>query len=322
MRLIRGLHNLERGRAGCVATVGNFDGVHLGHQAIIEQVVAGARALRLPALVSVFEPQPREYFSGAAAPTRLSRLREKSELLAAAGVDELLCVRFDAALAALPADEFVERLLVRGLGVRRLIVGDDFRFGRNRGGTVELLRALGSRHGYTVERAVTRIVDGARVSSTRVRHALAQGDLQQVRRLLGRDYRMDGRVVGGTAGRGGFDSVTIDPRRACPPLTGTFAALVHGAMAPAIEAMVTIDAPPQAASPRTLMALRVLDPAQVIQGRRVAVEFVHAIRPGGSAQRVESGRTALAEDLAAARAALAVRRGHASSLGQNRPPAA
>ncbi|WP_280564417.1 MULTISPECIES: bifunctional riboflavin kinase/FAD synthetase [unclassified Chromohalobacter] len=194
MELIRGLHNL-REAGPCVATIGNFDGVHRGHQAILDQLKSRATALGLPMTVVVFEPQPREYFAGEQAPPRLSRLRDKVELLAEYGAERIVCLPFNAALRGLTADEFIERVLIRGLGVKHLVVGDDFRFGCDRAGDFALLQRVGERRGFEVEHTRTFVLDDDRVSSTRVRTLLASGNFAQAARLLGRPYQLSGRVV-------------------------------------------------------------------------------------------------------------------------------
>ncbi|MFD2192175.1 bifunctional riboflavin kinase/FAD synthetase [Pistricoccus aurantiacus] len=195
MQLIRGLHNLREEHRGCVATIGNFDGVHRGHQAILEQLRDSARALSLPMTVVVFEPQPREYFAGDQAPPRLTRLRDKMALLAKCGVDRVLCLPFNESLRQLTAEEFISRVLVEGLCVRHLVVGDDFRFGCDRSGDFELLAKAGERRGFVVENTRTFALDGERVSSTRVRTLLASGNFAQAARMLGRPYSFSGRVV-------------------------------------------------------------------------------------------------------------------------------
>ncbi|XKE45122.1 bifunctional riboflavin kinase/FAD synthetase [Halomonas organivorans] len=195
MQVIRGLHNLRDEHRGCVATIGNFDGVHRGHQAILDQLRERARALALPVTVVVFEPQPREFFAGDQAPPRLTRLRDKVELLAEHGADRVLCLPFNDALRGLTAREFIERVLVRGLGVRHLVVGDDFRFGCDRRGDFSLLEVEGAEQGFGVEHTRTFLLDGERVSSSRVRTLLTSGNFAQAARLLGRPYRLGGRVV-------------------------------------------------------------------------------------------------------------------------------
>ncbi|MBB3231880.1 bifunctional riboflavin kinase/FAD synthetase [Halomonas stenophila] len=195
MQVIRGLHNLRDEHRGCVATIGNFDGVHRGHQAILDQLRERARTLSLPVTVVVFEPQPREFFAGDQAPPRLTRLRDKVELLAELGADRVLCLPFNDALRSLTARAFIDLVLVRGLGVRHLVVGDDFRFGCDRLGDFALLEAVGAEQGFGVEHTRTFLLDGERVSSSRVRTLLASGNFAQAARMLGRPYRLGGRVV-------------------------------------------------------------------------------------------------------------------------------
>ncbi|MEC9481909.1 MAG: bifunctional riboflavin kinase/FAD synthetase [Halomonas sp.] len=195
MELIRGLHNLREHHRGCVATIGNFDGVHRGHQAILDQLRDRAEALGLPVTVVVFEPQPREFFAGDQAPPRLTRLRDKACLLASYGAERILCLPFNEALRSLTARQFIERILIDGLGVRHLVVGDDFRFGCDREGDFALLNRVGATSDFGVEHTRTFLLDGERVSSTRVRTMLASGNFAQAARLLGRAYRYCGRVV-------------------------------------------------------------------------------------------------------------------------------
>ncbi|MBF7054283.1 bifunctional riboflavin kinase/FAD synthetase [Halomonas sp. KAO] len=195
MQVIRGLHNLRDEHRGCVATIGNFDGVHRGHQAILEQCREQARRLGLPVTVVVFEPQPREFFAEDQAPPRLTRLRDKVRLLGEAGVERVLCLPFNDALRSLTAEAFIQRVLIQGLGVRHLVVGDDFRFGCDRRGDFHLLTAVGEAEGFGVEHTRTFTTDDERVSSSRIRTLLASGNFEAAARLLGRPYRLGGRVV-------------------------------------------------------------------------------------------------------------------------------
>ncbi|GHC37052.1 bifunctional riboflavin kinase/FAD synthetase [Aidingimonas halophila] len=195
MQLIRGLHNLREAHHGCVATIGNFDGVHRGHQAILDQLRERARELGLPVTVVVFEPQPREYFAGEQAPPRLTRLRDKVRLLAEYGAERVLCLPFNESLRCLTARQFIDQVLVDGLGVRHLVVGDDFRFGRERDGDFTLLAEAGVEKGFDVEHTRTFLLDDERVSSSRVRTLLTSGNFFQAARMLGRPYQLSGRVV-------------------------------------------------------------------------------------------------------------------------------
>lgn len=197
MELIRGLHNLRPRHVGCVATIGNFDGVHLGHQAVLGQLVEKGQALGLPTTVIIFEPQPLEIFQPSKVPPRLTRLREKIQALKRYSVDRVLCINFNEHFAQLSAEDFIQRLLVDGLGVRYLVVGDDFQFGKGRSGNFAKLEQAGKDMGFQAVTMRTFSVDGERVSSTRVREALEQGNLEEAEKLLGRPYRMCGRVAHG-----------------------------------------------------------------------------------------------------------------------------
>ncbi|TVP54054.1 MAG: riboflavin biosynthesis protein RibF, partial [Halomonadaceae bacterium] len=207
MRLIRGLHNLQRLASqpdslfakGCVATIGNFDGIHRGHQVIIDQVRDQARVHKVPSVVMVFEPQPREFFAGREAPPRLTRFREKVEMLLAHDVDIVVCLQFNSRLRNLSALEFIDQVMVQGLSVKHLVVGDDFRFGCDRAGDFRLLQEVGEDKGFAVEHTRTIRVKGERISSTRVRQALAENRLADAQELLGRPYAISGRVVYGRA---------------------------------------------------------------------------------------------------------------------------
>ena len=231
MQLIRGLHNLKPGHRGCVATIGNFDGVHLGHQAVIGQLADKGAELHLPTTVVVFEPQPLEYFqSPDKVPPRLTRLREKIQALRRYSVDRVLCLRFNERLANMPAEQFIQRILVEGLGVHYLVVGDDFRFGAKRAGDFVLLRKAGEAQGFEVAPMHTFTIDGERVSSTRIRQALATGDLATAEKLLGRPYRMCGRVAhGAKLGRTiGIPTANVQLHRVATPVKGIYVVEVFG----------------------------------------------------------------------------------------------
>jgi riboflavin kinase / FMN adenylyltransferase len=229
MRLIRGQHNLRETDRGAVATIGNFDGVHLGHRAVFQRLLQRGRELGLPATVITFEPQPLEVFQPDAAPARLTRLREKLAAIRADGIDRVMVLEFGPKLAAMPADAFIDDILVHGLGVRFLLVGDDFRFGRNRGGDYALLRTRGAERGFEVENLHTITHGAERISSTRVRDALARGDLAQADHLLGRRYAMRGRVAhGDKRGRSiGFPTANLPLHRRASPLCGVYAVTVR-----------------------------------------------------------------------------------------------
>ena len=282
MEFIRGQHNLRPRHRGCVATIGNFDGVHLGHQAILAQLHEAAQRLRLPRLVITFEPQPQEYFAGPdTAPARLMRLREKLLALDGLGIERLLCLEFDQHLAALPAPAFIERLLVQQLGVRHLVIGDDFRFGHRRAGDFALLVAAGQRHGFSVVNSHSYQVEGTRVSSTRIRQALSQGDLDWAARLLGRPYDMCGRVAhGDERGRTlGFPTANIHLHRRATPVYGVYAVLMSGPGLRPWPGIANVGRRPTVQGIREQLEVHLLDFHGDLYGRHVKIDFLHYLRP-------------------------------------------
>ncbi|WP_460425106.1 bifunctional riboflavin kinase/FAD synthetase [Azotobacter armeniacus] len=304
MQLVRGLHNLRPQHRGCVATIGNFDGVHRGHQAILARLRECSAALGLPSCVVIFEPQPREFFAPQRAPARLTRLREKLELLAAQGVDRVLCLAFNRRLCGLGAQAFVQNVLVDGLGVRHLEVGDDFRFGCDRAGDFEFLCQAGAAEGFSVEAAVTVEVDGLRVSSTRLRAALSHGDLPLVERLLGRPFSLCGRVLHGQKlGRQlGTPTANVQLKRRRAPLTGVY--LVSTELDGRLWAGVAnIGARPSVAGDgRAHLEMHLLDFAGDLYGRHLRVTFHHKLRDEERFSSLEALKTAIDADIAAARA--------------------
>jgi riboflavin kinase/FMN adenylyltransferase len=231
MDLIRGFEHFRPHHRGCVATIGAFDGVHLGHQAVLRQLIAKGREMGLPSTVVLFEPLPREYFSPNDAPARLMSFREKFIALRDMGIDRVLRIRFTAAFRDMTANEFIRKLFVDGLGVKYVVVGDDLRFGRNRSGDFDLLRRVGMVHGFEVVDTQTLQVSEERVSSTRIREVLAESDFSLAERLLGRPYSIAGRViVGQQLGRTiGAPTANMELHRLRSPLSGVFAVEVHGA---------------------------------------------------------------------------------------------
>lgn len=280
MELIRGLYNLRPSHCGCVATIGNFDGVHLGHQAVIGQLAEKGQELGLPTLVMLFEPQPMEVFAPAKAPARLTRLREKLRALSRYAVDRVLVIRFDQRFAAMPASEFIERILLKALGVRHLVVGDDFRFGHGREGDFAMLSAAGKQHGFHVVHMHTFNIDAERVSSTRIRDALARGELAAAEKLLGRPYRMCGRVAhGDKRGRTiGVPTANIHLHRKVAPLTGVYAVEVFGLDAEPLGGVCNIGNRPTVDGTRSLLEVHLFDFDQDIYGRYVHIDFIHKLR--------------------------------------------
>ena len=280
MELVRGLANLRDAHRGAVVTIGNYDGVHRGHQHMLATVTARARELGMPATVVTFEPTPREYFEGDSAPARLMRLREKLEALPLYGVDRVVVLRFDRRMQAMGADEFVERLLVRGLGARHVVVGHDFHYARRREGNIDTLRAAGARHGYAVEEVGRFLVDGERVSSSLVREALGRGDLARAGLLLGRPYRMAGRVRRGQqlGRRLGYPTANLALHRKVVPLWGVFAVRVSGAGLVDHPAVVSLGTRPTIAGTEPLLEVHVFDYDGDLYGRYLDVDFVRRLR--------------------------------------------
>lgn len=297
---VRGLHNLRPRHRGCVATIGTFDGVHLGHRAILRQLTDAARQHQLPAVAIIFEPQPHEYFARERAPARLMRLREKIEALFAAGVDRILCLRFNADLQSLTAREFIDRILVQGLDIRHLVVGDDFRFGCDRAGDFELLTAVGREQGFTVTDTCTLEVAGSRVSSTRIREALEAGEFPLAEQLLGHPYRITGRVgYGKQLGRQlGVPTANVQLRRYRSPLRGVFAITVHRAGGRIHNGVANVGVRPTVNGvPRPILEVHLLDFSENLYGEHIAVEFHRKLREEQKFESVDKLREQLQVDI-------------------------
>jgi len=314
MRLIRGLTNLKRlsGQAdspladGCVATIGNFDGVHLGHKTIIDQVKQKAAELDVPAVVMIFEPQPREFFQGADAPPRLMPFRQKFEALLAEGVDVVLCIRFDERFRSYSAMGFVEDVLIQGLAVRHLVVGDDFRFGCDRAGDFRLLEQVGQEHDFTVENTRTVTVDGERVSSTRVRNALNVNGLEEAERLLGHPYRIHGRIVyGRQLGRQiGAPTANILLHK-MPALRGVYVVRARLETGEWRDGVANIGLRPTVDGKRPSLEVHLFDFAGTLYGQHLDVVFRHGLRDEVKFDSVDELRQQIARDFDHARAWLA-----------------
>jgi riboflavin kinase/FMN adenylyltransferase len=302
MRILR--HLPARGAGPVALTVGNFDGVHLGHRAMLELLDGAARARRLRSCVMSFEPHPREFFSPDQAPTRLTSLREKLELLAQAGVDQVHVRRFDYDFARITAEEFIRSVLVDGLGVRWLLVGDDFRFGARRQGDVAMLRDAGTRHGFEIVQMESFSVDGIRVSSTAVRERLARGDLAEAARLLGRPYSISGRVVrGDRLGKQlGFATANVQMKHNRPPLAGIFVVEVLGLGERPLEGVASLGVRPTVkAGGAPVLEVHLLDFSRNIYGRHLQVHFLHKLRDEEKYADLETLRRQIARDVQDAR---------------------
>jgi riboflavin kinase/FMN adenylyltransferase len=306
MELVRGMHNLRERHRGCVATIGNYDGVHRGHQHMIAAVRRRATELGVPAVVVTLEPTPREFFEGPAAPSRLTRLREKLEALALYGVDRVVVLRFDRRMQGMGAAEFVDRLLVHGLGVRHVVVGHDFHFARRREGTIETLRTAGAAHGFTVEEVGQFLVAGERVSSSLVREALNRGDLDRATYLLGRPYRMAGRVrLGRKLGRQlGFPTANLALHRKVVPLWGVFAVRASGAGLVDHPAVASLGTRPTVNGTDPLLEVHLFDFDGDLYRRYLDVDFVARLRDEAKFESLDALVAQMHRDAAAARAAL------------------
>lgn len=262
-------------------TIGNFDGVHLGHQAMLARLTTAAHSLGLPSCVMTFEPHPREFFAPDQAPTRLTSLREKLELLDSAGVARVQICRFNFDFAKTTPEDFIARILQRGLAARWILVGEDFRFGARRGGDLAMLRQAQARCGFEVHTMPNVALEGVRVSSTAVRDALAAGDMPRAQRLLGRPYSISGRVVHGDGiGRKfGCPTANILMKHNRPPLAGIFAVEVHGLGPQTLPAVASLGVRPTVArDPRPCLEVHVLDFDREIYGTHLRVDFLHKFR--------------------------------------------
>ena len=281
MELVRGLHNIAQRHTGCVLTVGNYDGVHLGHQQMIGVLKSRAAEFNAAATVLVFEPSSKEFIDPESAPPRLTRWREKFLALAAQGVDRLVTLRFDEGMRAMTPQRFVDELIVSGLGARHVVVGDDFRFGCNADGTIESLRAAGQQRGFGVEQLPPFVMDGVRVSSTAVRNRLECGDYDAATRLLGRRYRMMGRVVhGNELGRKlGFPTANLRLMRCKSPVHGILAVRVYGIEAHVpLAAVASLGTRPTVGGSELLLEVHVFDFSGDLYGRLIEVEFIAKLR--------------------------------------------
>jgi len=279
MELIRGLHNLRERHRGCVLSIGNFDGFHLGHQALVARLKQHAARAGLPATVQIFEPTPREVFARDRVPGRIATFRDRLAQLEAGGVDRVLCVAFNKRFAAIPAERYVEEVLAGRLGVKAVVVGDDFRFGAGRGGDLGLLKRMGERLGFVAEAVGTVEVDGERVSSSAVRAALQQPDLDHVRRLLGRPYAMSGRVRRGLQlGRKlGMPTVNVAMRRQPALHFGVYVVRVR-AGARVWDGVASLGVRPTLARSGCILEAHLFDVSEELYGRVVEVEFRRFLR--------------------------------------------
>jgi riboflavin kinase/FMN adenylyltransferase len=319
MRLIRGLYNIPTDFSGCVATIGNFDGVHLGHQAILQQLKKQGEEHQLPTVVMMFEPQPREFFAPDQAPARLANMSEKLQDLANFGIDYVLCLPFNQKLRSMSADQFIQSILLDGLKISHLIVGDDFRFGCDRTGDYQLLQNVGSKFGFSVEDTKTFELEGRRVSSTRVRECLGANDLESVNKLLGRPYRMSGRIgYGRQLGRTiGVPTANVILQRNKLPMTGVYAVkAVEIEVAECNESQVLDQVgqinewqgvanigvkPTVAGTPEPSLEVHIFDFSDDVYGKRLSIEFCQKIREEQKFNGLDELKAAIGNDMKVAR---------------------
>ena len=294
-------------RLPCALAIGNFDGVHAGHRALLLRVVEEARARGLVPAAMTFEPHPREYFAPAAAPARVANLRDKIEGLRACGIERVFVLHFHQRLASLPAPEFIDEVLVKGCGLRWLIVGDDFRFGARRAGDIELLRAHAAAGGYAVEQLPSVLQDAQRISSSAVREALAAGDLDRAALLLGHPYHISGRVLhGAKLGRQiGFPTLNLRIAHKRAAVHGIYAVRVLGIGAPRPGVASVGMRPTVDDSGRWLLEVHLFDFAQDVYGHLVRVEFLKKLRDEEKFASLDALTAAIRQDTALARAVFA-----------------
>ncbi|HWQ37024.1 MAG TPA: bifunctional riboflavin kinase/FAD synthetase [Burkholderiales bacterium] len=302
MRVFRGIP--ARADRALALTIGNFDGVHLGHQAMLARLIEAAARLGAPAAVMTFEPQPQEFFAPDQAPARLTSLREKLELLRSHGVERTYVFRFDYRFAQLSPRDFIERVLVRGLGVRWLLVGDDFRFGARRAGDFAMLKALGAEHGFEVEAMHSVVRGGERVSSTAVRARLEAGDLAGAQALLGRQYAISGRVVRGDSlgSRLGYPTANVQLRRLRPALAGIFVVEVDCLEERPLPGVASVGVRPtvkQRGEPT--LEVHLFDFERRIYGRRICVRFLQKLRDEQKYATLDELTAQIARDVAVAK---------------------
>ncbi|CAN5253511.1 bifunctional riboflavin kinase/FAD synthetase [soil metagenome] len=301
MELIHGFNQIQPRHQGCVVSIGNFDGVHKGHQRLLAKTQMIAKELKAPTMLITFEPAPREFFGQS--PPRLTRLREKAFWLAHYGLEHLLCLRFNDELARLPAPSFISKYLIEGLKIKALIAGDDFHFGYQRIGDFELLLEAGRRLGFDAAYIPALIHDKQRVSSNLIRETLLQGNMILAEELLGHPYSLCGRIVhGDKQGRTlGFATANIPLKRKVLPVTGVFAVRVHGIEATPLRGVANIGTRPTLGKKQALLEVHLFDFNQTIYGRMVRVDILHKLRDEHKFANIEALKNQIGKDVAIAR---------------------
>ncbi len=304
MEIIRGLINLQERHRGSVVTIGNFDGVHRGHQAILKQVKEEAAERGVPSMLICFEPQPLEYFDEYNAPARLTRFREKVELLEENGIDLVLCFKFNEETRSMPSHEFVD-MLTSKIRVQALFVGDDFKFGHDRSGDFNLLSAAGRQHGFPVTNLYTLTFEHVRVSSSHIRDCLARGEFEVAEKMLGHPYTITGKVVyGRQIGRTlGVPTANLQLHRYRAPIDGVYAVEITG-LGRALIGVANVGVRPtfEEETPRPILEVHIFDFEREIYGKYVKVIFRQKIRDEKKFEGIEQLKTAIFADIDSARA--------------------
>lgn len=280
LTVIRGLHNVRPFSQGAIVSIGNFDGIHLGHQHLINHLLDLSKKMGLPSGIILFEPQPNEYFNPTQSTPRLMRLREKLLALAKTKIGFVFILHFDKHLACLSAEDFVEKILVEKLNVKHLVIGDDFHFGHQRKGNIHLLNSLGSQYNFTTEQLPSYQLNNLRISSTRIRENLAEGNLKAAEKLLGRTYGVAGHVAHGDK-RGrllGFPTANLFLHRRSTPLNGVFAVKCFGIEQEPIHGVANIGNRPTVDGLKYLLEIHLLNFQQDIYGKLIYVEFIEKLR--------------------------------------------
>lgn len=292
---------------GSVVTIGSYDGLHPGHRRLLDRVMAEATARGTLSVVMSFEPTPKEFFSADAPPARLMRFREKFDALADCGIDVFYCPRFSEAMRSIAADAFIRRVLVHGLNARHIVIGDDFRFARRREGTVAELQRASAALQYSVEQVPSVIVDGIRVSSTAIREALAAGEVARATALLGRPYRMSGRIVRGRkVGRSlGYATANVDLRRRQSAVMGIYAVHVHGLPGGPVDGVASVGTRPTFDLTKPILEVHLFDFDRDIYGKYIHVDFIEHLRDEEKFESVDALVAQMRIDEDNARSALA-----------------
>lgn len=280
MKLWRGFQQITPFNQGSVATIGNFDGVHMGHQALLKVLRLEASRQQLPMVVMLFEPQPSEYFHGYDAPSRLSSLRDKLKLIERCGVDHVVCIKFSEALSSMPAIEFADKYIFSLLQTKYLIVGEDFRFGHGRIGDVKTLQELGHQRACAVQTFPDFFIDNQRVSSTIIRKSLLLGDLDHAQRCLGRYYSLSGHVIHGAkkARQWGTPTANVYINRKVLPLSGVFCVKVKRKNNTVFMGVANIGCRPTVDGLRNVLEVHLFDHEEALYGEEIQVFFLNKLR--------------------------------------------